>query len=249
MMPIEVAAGTHVGRVRPINQDAVHAATFHADRRACLIVADGLGGHAAGEVASDLAVRTMAAASAELLSQDAFDLRTAADSLRASVEDANARIHTQAQADPALTGMGTVIVAAWLTSDAVLLAHAGDSRAYLLSAGKFRQITADHSWVSEALREGRLSKEEARTDPRSNIVTRSLGTGEQVQVDLTGPLTLAAGDRLLLCTDGLHGVVTDPDSATILARGTLEQAVAALIEAANAGGGPDNIGVSLGGLH
>ena len=250
-MTIEVAAGTDVGRLRAVNQDAVHAATFRSGTRACLIVADGLGGHAAGEVASGLAVQTMGAAAERALSEETLDLESeeTGAALRASVEAAHDLIVARAERDAALAGMGTVVVVVWLTwgpeGGAGLLAHAGDCRAYLLSGEGFRQLTSDHSWVGEAVRAGRMTAAEARTDARRNVVTRSLGVQESVEVELTGPLSLGTGERLLLCSDGLHGVVEAESMGQRLGEGTLEEAVGALIAAANAGGGPDNIGVAV----
>ena len=271
-MTIAVAAGTDVGRLRAVNQDAVHAATFRSGTRACVLVADGLGGHAAGEVASGLAVQLIGAAAERVLPGETragedeahTTLDLAAEStgaaLRAAVEEAHDRIVTQASLDAALSGMGTVVVVAWLTSSGdgarpahgaglpggeVLLAHAGDCRAYLRSGEEFRQLTADHSWVGEAVRAGRMTAEAARTDARRNVVTRSLGAQATVEVELTGPLTLRAGDRLLLCSDGLHGVVEDASMGRLLGEGSIAEAVQALIDAANAAGGPDNIGVAI----
>jgi len=138
-----------------------------------------------------------------------------------------------------------VVVVAWVVVDEVLLAHAGDSRAYLRSGGEFRQLTADHSWVGEAVRAGQMTAEEARTDARRNVVTRSLGAQETVEVELTGPVLLQTGDRLLLCSDGLYGVVDDASIEPLLGAGSVAEATQALIDAANAGGGPDNIGVAI----
>lgn len=257
-MSIEVAAVTDVGRLRAVNQDAVSAATFrsrpdHPADRACLIVTDGLGGHAGGEVASGLAVETVAAATQPDGAGGAIETGgvAGAAALRTALEAAHDRIRDRAAATPALAGMGSVIVVAWLAQEAgegrgeLLLAHAGDSRAYRLANGVLERLTTDHSWVSEGVRDGRLSEAEARVDPRRNVVTRSLGAGATVDVELSGPLTIARGDRILLCSDGLHGVVTDEAIAALLGRGAPAQAARALIDAANEAGGPDNIGVAI----
>ena len=255
-MSIEVAADTDVGRLRAVNQDAVQAATFRSRAdgpvdRACLIVADGLGGHAAGEIASALAIETIADASAALLSRPDLSLDSAdtASALVDAVQEAHTRVLDRATQEPRLTGMGTVIVVAWLVvhggEAGMLLAHAGDSRAYHLAHGALSQVTPDHSWVGEAVREGRLTAAQARTDPRRNVVTRSLGAQETVEVELTGPMRLSPGDRILLCSDGLHGVVDNDALRDLLGQGDPSTTARALIDAANAGGGPDNIGVAI----
>lgn len=244
-MRIRVAAATDVGRVRAVNQDTAHAAAFRSGTAACLAVVDGLGGHAGGEVASAIAIDTIAAASAEALEAEDFHIATAGEALRAALSAAHAAIGERTAADPALTGMGAVAVVAWLTHEALLIAHVGDCRAYMLDAEGFRALTADHSWVAEAVRAGALTAEEGARDPRRHVVTRTLGASSLVEAELTGPLSLTAGARTLLCSDGLHGVLADAVVATILASDPPAAAVRRLIGAANEAGGPDNIGLAV----
>ncbi|MEE9278314.1 MAG: PP2C family serine/threonine-protein phosphatase [Dehalococcoidia bacterium] len=245
-MPLAVAADTDIGRLRSVNQDAVHAATFRDGGAALLIVADGLGGHAAGEVASRSAVETIAeAVAADLAGNGRLDTDPAAF-LRALVEDTNASIYVQAAGNPNWAGMGTTLVAAWISHDQVTVAHVGDSRAYCLHDGTLVQLTTDHSWVEAEVRAGRLRAEAARSHPRRHIVLRSLGTGPALDVDVLGPVPFSSGDRLLLCTDGLHGVIPDDESAAILGGYAPTECVVRLLAAANDAGGPDNIGVAVG---
>ena len=191
-----------------------------------------MGGHRAGEVASATALEALRAAI------------TSGRPLRESIEDANEAVFTKSLTDTSLRGMGTTLTAGTLVAgDTLLVGHVGDSRAYLLHDGELRQVTVDHSLVEELVREGRLTADEAAVHPQRSIITRALGVDASVEVDVY-PVELAPGDRLLLCSDGLTGMVQPDDIAATLRREEdPTRAATALVDAANAAGGEDNITV------
>jgi serine/threonine protein phosphatase PrpC len=236
---ITFAKLTDVGRHRGHNEDYVDAfSPPDPDQRRqkgrLFIVADGMGGHQAGEVASKSAVQTV---SHEYYADP--DPNVAASLVRA-VKKANALIHQRAQEAISQAGMGTTLIAAVVRGDELLLANVGDSRAYLLRNGSLKQVTRDHSFVEEQIRAGILTREEARSHPQRNVITRALGAKPEVDVDTYGG-TLTPGDTLLLCTDGLSEPVRDEDIARVLKRHAPQEAVSRLIALANEGGGSDNV--------
>jgi len=237
-MKIRAAGRTDRGRVRPHNEDSL----LVAPERSVAAVADGMGGHAAGEVASRLAI--------EALSETLAEPPHAADDvprlLRQAVDAANRRIAETIRAHPEYHGMGTTFVAAVWVDERLFIAHVGDSRAYLLRGGAIRQLTSDHSFVNELVRLGMLSREEAARDPRRNVVTRALGSGPVVVPDVIEE-RFQPGDTLLLCSDGLSNMVGDERILRTVheAGGDLDRACEALISAANAAGGEDNVTVVL----
>ncbi len=248
-MLLDVAAASDVGHVRTVNQDAVHAELFRAAAddgdNALLIVADGLGGHAAGDVASAAALQTIVDAAHDADTPGSAQPFDDPARLAAAVQAANAAIRRRAAENVAWTGMGTTIVVAWVGHGRATIAHAGDSRAYHLRGAELRALTRDHSWVEEEIRAGRLTPEAARSHPNRSVVLRCLGTREPVDVEIAAHIQLADGDQLLLCSDGLHGVVGDAAIAAILSGRHPADSVTRLIAAANDNGGPDNIGVAV----
>jgi protein phosphatase len=223
-----VGAATDVGRVRDGNEDAY----LVDDAMGLVAVADGMGGHRAGEVASATALEALRAAV------------SAGRPLRESIEDANAAVYGKSLTDDALRGMGTTLTAGTLAAGGTLLVgHVGDSRAYLLHDGELRQLTTDHSLVEELVRDGRLTSDEAAVHPQRSIITRALGVDASVEVDVY-PVELVPRDRLLLCSDGLTGMVQPDAIAAVLRREEdPTRAATALIDAANTAGGEDNITV------
>jgi PPM family protein phosphatase len=221
-----------VGRVRAGNEDALHVGTT------VFAVADGMGGHRAGEVAS-------AAALGPLVRLDGERFATpdaALSALVAAVAAANTEVVRLAGGDPELAGMGTTLTALLLEGGRAHLAHVGDSRAYLLRGDELVQLTADHTLVQALLDEGRISPEQVGTHPHRSVITRAIGVADDVEVD-GRTLMVTPGDRLLVCSDGLTGVVDDATIARLLAAGTPQDAVDALAEAADDGGAPDNVTV------
>lgn len=228
---------SHQGQLRPHNEDA-----FLADvDRGLLAVADGMGGHAAGEVASRVAIEAVS----RVFSEPPADSSKLPDLLRLAVEEANRGIATEIEKQPEFRGMGTTLVVAVADEPRCLIAHVGDSRAYLIREGRIQQLTVDHSLVTELVRMGVMSREQAAHDPRRNVVTRALGSGGVVQPDIHEE-RVAAGDLLLLCSDGLNTMLPDEKILEILGDATdLEACSQALVQAANAAGGEDNITVVL----
>lgn len=220
------AGGTDVGLIRSGNEDSylVNAPLF--------AVADGLGGHQAGEVASRLAVEVLLGEAPK---------RADAKALSRAVRNANMAVIEAAQSGVGRTGMGTTITAAMVDGTRIVLAHVGDSRAYLLHLGTLTQITEDHSMVADMVRAGTLTLEESRVHPSRSVITRALGSDPNLLVDAF-EVTASPGDRLLLCSDGLTSMVEDVEIERILATSPAPQtAVATLIATANDGGGQDNI--------
>jgi serine/threonine protein phosphatase PrpC len=239
--PIELAVRTHQGLVRAGNQDAF---MIDADL-GVVVLADGMGGHRSGEVASRIAVE---AALADLLpaQREAGGDDGAASLLRVghAVEVANQALLDMCQVHPELSGMGTTVVAAIFRDGRIYHAHVGDSRLYRVRYGRMRRLTRDHSLIQQMIDDGVfLNRAEAReAGVRDNILTRSLGMQRQAEVDV-GDALLEAGDTYLICSDGLHGMLPDSQIARILRdpHGDLEQQVQELIDTALAAGGNDNV--------
>ncbi len=224
------ATATDVGLLREGNEDAMFPDSGGAGPGPFVAaVADGMGGHAAGEVASETALEASVAATG-----------TPAERVSA----ANAAVVQAVIDSPMLAGMGTTLTFAEFSAEGtVAIGHVGDSRAYLHRDGNLRQITTDHSLVAELLAAGRIKPEDVRTHPQRNLVTRGIGMTQNVEVDEESA-DLAPGDRVLLCSDGLNAMITDEDIAAILEGSEAPEAcVWALVEAANAAGGYDNITV------
>ncbi|MPZ72212.1 MAG: Stp1/IreP family PP2C-type Ser/Thr phosphatase [Nitriliruptorales bacterium] len=236
-MRITAYAATDVGRHREGNEDSMFSG------RTVFAVADGMGGHQAGEVASAAALEPIA----ELDGMTFDDERAATEALRAAIESANSNVVGQAKADPNLSGMGTTLTAVMVRDGRLHLAHVGDSRAYLLrDAERIDQLTTDHTLVEQLVRDGRLSREEIATHPQRSVITRAIGVDATIEVDTFAPLMLQPGDQILLCSDGLTGPVSDEQLTELLvSEPDGDDAVRQLIQAANDAGGPDNITVVL----
>jgi len=230
------AALTDVGCVRSGNEDAVRVVHL-PDGAVVAALCDGMGGHAAGEVASDLAVTTIVERAATLESSAA---------LVATIDAANSRIRTAMLRDAALTGMGTTCVVLRLHGQSALCAHVGDSRAYLVRDGAIYRLTEDHSKVRHLVRDGQLAEQEARHHPDKNVILRALGPARRVEASTwSTPLGLRAGDRFLLSSDGLHDLADDDEFLPALAHAAPQQACAALVALARERGAPDNVSVCV----
>jgi serine/threonine protein phosphatase PrpC len=227
----EQYVGTDTGRQRRANEDSMLA------RSPLFVVADGMGGAQAGEVASRLAIESF-----QNGLQDTTDAEAA---LAACAQSANVSIHERSQASAEHAGMGTTLTAVYVGAEEVAIAHVGDSRAYCLRDGKLLRLTDDHSLVDELIRQGKLTPEEAVEHPQRSVITRALGPEPEVEID-TRSYRARDGDVYLLCSDGLTTMVPDALLAEILlAHGRLRDAGEALIAAANDAGGRDNITVVL----
>lgn len=229
---------TDVGRRREHNEDTLLVDTGIG----VFAVADGMGGHAAGEVASNMAIETLS----ETLKSEGWpegeqDTRKVTDSLRSSIEQANEQICQSVQSREEWRGMGTTIVVLALTGGQAVIGHVGDSRAYLLRDGALERLTSDHSWVNEQVKLGLLTDEDAQRHPMRNIVTRALGNRSNAEVDFN-ICPVQEGDTFLLCSDGLNTMLEDREIRDLLTEKAEdpESACGALVDAANSRGGEDN---------
>ena len=243
---LDVAACTDTGRVRPINEDSYR---ISPDQN-LFVLSDGMGGAAKGEVASAIAVETVIRWLHENASNGLPKLFTSyaesshgTNSLVRAIEMANREIHEQGMRDPGCRGMGSTIVAAHICGTRLSLAHVGDSRAYLFRAQALQQLTSDHSLVAEQVRHGLMSHQQAAVSELQSVLTRALGTEENVTVD-ADEIELFIGDSLLLCSDGLTRMVPENEIASILTQiPSVRIAAERLVSRANEHGGQDNITV------
>jgi protein phosphatase len=233
-MKARVHGLTDVGRRRENNQDQL----LVDEQRDVYAIADGMGGHAAGEVASSIAIQALA----ETANDGADD--EANQFLVNAFQEGNRRICESVLARGEWRGMGTTIVALVRRDDRVIIGHVGDSRSYVLRDGSLMQLTDDHSWVAEQVRMGLLTNEEAHKHPMRNIVTRAMGNRLELEVDVSEQ-SIQPGDVFLLCSDGLNSMLGDDQISEILSRHQDDpvQACRALVDAANESGGDDNITV------
>jgi serine/threonine protein phosphatase PrpC len=221
------AVATDQGRVRTINEDSVHPqSSGKSEGPVVVLVADGMGGHVAGERASQIAAERAVQAKGSLAER---------------VREANLAIFDEAAEHPELSGMGTTLTMFELGEDQIVrFAHVGDSRGYLFREGTLTQLTSDHTVVAEYLRQGAITPEEVSTHPQRSLITRALGLDPDLDVD-TGEVGVEPGDRLLLCSDGVNAMIDDDAIAAALSQPTPEEAAWDLVERANRAGGHDNI--------
>lgn len=219
---------TDVGKVRANNQDA----PIVSEKLRLYGVADGMGGHKGGEVASTSA--------RDDLLRELEGKTPSVATLSSAIEEVNRQIYHQQEHDDALTGMGTTLSVLWMSDNFVYIGHVGDSRVYLLRDGEFKQMTLDHSLVEQLVREGVLTEEEAQNHPMRNIITRAIGTDESVEVDVVVE-ERRKGDLWLACSDGLHGLVDDRQMRDALRQYAPEKAADVLLKAALDAGGRDNV--------
>ncbi len=235
-----MAAQTNKGRVRENNEDSL----FFDLRDRVALVCDGMGGHAGGHIASELAVQVIANALRQLKPQDWLDEDRVVEAMKHAVFGANDHILSRAHVDPTLFDMGTTVVACAFMDDRVVTANVGDSRIYRIAGQTIEQISNDHSLVAERVRAGLLDPASDEASLLANIVTRALGM-DQITVDITIE-ELRPGDVYLLCSDGLCDMVNDSDLLRLVSRATsLESGCMALVDLANERGGVDNITVAL----
>jgi serine/threonine protein phosphatase PrpC len=225
-MRLDVAGRSDVGKVRSKNDDRFAIKPDLPDGGLLCVVADGMGGYASGDLAATLAVEAV------------IDGVTAGADLAGAVRAANAEIHRRSQTEPNHQGMGTTITCVLVRDGQAQFVHAGDSRMYLVRDGTARQLTADHSWVADEVRAGRLTAEEARNSSSRNLITRALGMEQDLVVD-SGACVLVGGDALLLCSDGVHTLVSEAELVRACQL-SAEQGSDELVTAVMARGAPDN---------
>ena len=242
-LQLEVWQLTDLGRERERNED--HYGSFEpeeseslSERGRLYLVADGMGGHQAGDVAAQYAVEQI------LFTYYNDPWIDTSENLAQAIRRVNADLYHKAQINPAHRGMGTTVVAAVVRDDELTVANVGDSRAYLVGGGHIRQISHDHSLVAERVAEGLLSPEQARSHPQRNIITRSVGNDTHVEVDLFHE-RIEPGHIILLCTDGLSGMVEDEEIAAVVSHADPQSGAEELVKMANERGGPDNITVTV----
>lgn len=221
-----------IGLVRGVNEDSYICKPPHF-----FVVADGMGGHAAGEIASNLAITTMNSYIEERSGQ-----AKSQEFLEQAIVKANQTIYQLAQSKDEYNGMGTTVTAIYVEGDVIYWAHVGDSRLYLVRNGEFIQITNDHSLVWELVQSGNMTKEEALIHPKRNMLTRAVGTGISLAID-TGVIRLEADDLLLMCTDGLTNMVSEQEIYNFITNkeGDIKVIIDQLMVEANRAGGLDNI--------
>jgi serine/threonine protein phosphatase PrpC len=247
LLHIEAGARTDLGRVRKNNEDC-----YSIDSSLQLyVLSDGMGGQAHGEVASKLAVQTILthcrqgenSRATPIFGESSPDVSERTNRLASAIHLANRKVFETASSNDEHRGMGATIVAAWIEAQRLSIAHVGDSRAYLLRAGSMDQLTADHSLVAEKVRVGILTPQEADASEMQSVLTRAVGSNSSVEVD-TDEQVLLAGDFVLLCTDGLTRMVTDPEIAsTLLTSASAQESAERLVDLANDNGGVDNVSV------
>ena len=237
-MDLKVASLSDPGRVREQNEDAV------LTDLPLVAIADGVGGHKAGEVASAMALEVLAQWKPRLFGKQGLP---AAEVLRDAITEANRAVWERARSDDTVAGMGTTVTAVWLEGDEAAVAHVGDSRAYLLRGGKIQKLTEDQNVAQQWVRQGRLSEDEAASSPQRHILLQAVGTDPKGITAEIASIRLLGGDRLLLATDGLHGMVKDADRIReiLVANPDPDEACKQLVDAANAAGGHDNITVVI----
>lgn len=240
MKNMKIIAKTDVGRVRNSNQDSYAAGEFR-NGVAWVVVCDGMGGNAGGNVASSTAVKYISERITTSYREN-MSSSSIRNLLLTSITNANYEIYDLAQAKEELQGMGTTVVAAIITETTLFVAHAGDSRAYIVSEESIKQVTRDHSIVQNMVERGEITEEEAQIHPRKNLITRALGVDENLKVDFTEEDT-DPSDIFLFCTDGLTNFVSDESVLSLIRQDPNSDLASKLVATANEAGGGDNITV------
>jgi protein phosphatase len=238
---LKYAAGTDKGLIRETNEDSCNIIRDSRNDIYAFIIADGMGGHNCGEIASGTAVEYISA----YFEDHAGDFLSAADrgaALKELVQDANSQVWEKSLESPETNGMGTTLTMAVVAGNTATVAHVGDSRLYLVREGRLQQVTNDHSYIEELVRKGTLTREEADNHPGRNIITRAIGSSPELEVDIFS-LTMLINDILVLCTDGLTNMVGEDEIGGTAQSNDPEAACKQLIEAANRNGGEDNVTV------
>ncbi|HEX9500471.1 MAG TPA: Stp1/IreP family PP2C-type Ser/Thr phosphatase [Thermoanaerobaculia bacterium] len=238
---VQAVLRTDVGKVRSENQDFAALTTVKEEAVSpaggrLLIVADGMGGHRGGATASRIATETV---KNQYLGNETKDVEVA---LHEALTRANARVFSESQINPELRGMGTTTSALVIRGAEAWFAHVGDSRIYMVRNDTVEQLTEDHSLVATMVREGLLTAQEAENHPRRNVLQRSIGVGEEVEIDVRGPIELQENDTFVLCSDGLHGLVKEAEIKDI-AKLAIQQAANDFVKLALERGAPDNVTV------
>ncbi|NMB27618.1 MAG: Stp1/IreP family PP2C-type Ser/Thr phosphatase [Tissierellia bacterium] len=236
---MEIGIKTDVGKIRDNNQDAYYISP--KGDYSLFIIADGMGGHKAGEIASKMAIDIISNSLKSLLTDLTVEDKDIEDRIKNSIYEANDKIYKKSIEDEKFSGMGTTVTLAYVIDEKIFIGHAGDSRAYLFKNGILSQLTKDHSLVEELIRNGSISKEEAKHHPQRNIITRAVGTSKEIKADLVVE-PKSKDDILLLCTDGLTNMLDDDEIRdSLLINKDIQKACEELVRLSNDKGGFDNI--------
>lgn len=238
---MKIASKSDIGRVRQSNQDSFSAGEIHD--AAWAIVCDGMGGANGGNVASGIAVKTISDCIKNAYHSN-MKINTICAMLESAITAANLNVYDEAVDNPALRGMGTTVVAAIVTRNTAVIAHAGDSRAYLYCDGAVRQITRDHSVVQNMVEKGEITPDEAVKDPRKNVITRALGVSENIDIEF-GEIEMPTDSILILCSDGMSNYVDCEEIYDIIDSNDFDKCPGLLVDVANNSGGADNITVVM----
>ncbi|NMA87444.1 MAG: Stp1/IreP family PP2C-type Ser/Thr phosphatase [Tissierellia bacterium] len=238
---MDIGVRTDTGRIRENNQDSYYLPS--EESKPLFIIADGMGGHKAGEIASNLAINIISENFNDFLNKGNINEKNIKNNIIESFNEANEKIYRKAMKEEECSGMGTTVVLAYISDENLYIGHVGDSRAYSLYGEEFLQITEDHSLVEELIKNGSISKEEAKTHPQRNIITRAVGTSRDIDVDIL-VLPKTAVEILLLCTDGLTSMLDDNEiKDTLINSENMQIACDRLVQFSNDKGGYDNITV------
>jgi len=246
-MKIDVFGQTDIGKKRGNNEDSYLCLLFQSSQepKFLIAVADGMGGHTGGEIASSIAIETLKKSALSMFDRVRMPESDFPIVLENCVQNANREVFIQASQDKELTGMGSTLVAALISENKFFVSNVGDSRAYLIRNKTIQQITSDHNWKNEQLQKGDLTEEDIKNSPYKDLITRSLGLHDEAKVDIY-ELESLAKDYLLLSSDGLHSLLTDKDILKIFKKVKDKKKIChKLIDAANKRGGHDNITVVL----
>ena len=238
---MDIGVKTDTGRIRDNNQDAYY---FLLDEdKPLFIIADGMGGHKAGEIASNLAVEIISKNLNSDLNSNDFEEEYIKEKIFNSIDEANNKIYNKARNEEKCSGMGTTVTLAYITDKSLYIGHVGDSRAYVFKNNKLTQITEDHSLVEELIKNGSISREEAKYHPQRNIITRAVGTAENIDIDVS-IIPKEEIEIFLLCTDGLTNMLDDDEIESFLINSeNMQIACENLVNLSNDRGGYDNITV------
>lgn len=244
-MTVQKVARTDVGNVRDLNEDYIFLSEAYFNEVTVAILADGMGGHLAGEVASKMAVEKVS----EIISEKMFTKMTEneyKELLKEAVIEANNNIYSLSQKNESFNGMGTTLIVTLITDEWIIFAHIGDSRAYLISDNNYEQLTRDHSLVNELLLSGQITKEEALAHPQKNVLIRALGTDAEIEIDIF-KIDWKKGQLILLCSDGLTNSLSDNKIIDVINASifNLDEVADNLIKEANNFGGEDNISLII----
>ena len=237
---MKIVAKTDIGLTRTSNQDS-YAAGELPGSVAWAVVCDGMGGTNGGNLASSTAVKIISERISSSYRQG-MSFSSIKNMFMSAIIAANVSVYDMSKENPELSGMGTTVVVAIVANERVYVAHAGDSRAYILTSGKLHQLTKDHSFVQEMVDSGKLTADEAREDPRKNLITRALGVSEDLQIDFCEE-DISENDVLLICTDGLNNYVEPEEIYELTEDGKFYEFAERLVNRANNNGGGDNITV------